>query len=90
MQKFWELFEERYNLAAEVVKWRNDRLITLKAKEAPFTYIGGVYGMSLDPEETIEKVFADGRGSVSLGTIGMHEACVAMLGEETAESQKSY
>lgn len=87
--KFWELFDDRYNLAAEAVHWRYNRLITLKAKEAPFTYIGGVYGMTLDPEETIEKVFANGRGSLSLGTIGMHEACVAMLGQETAYSEKA-
>lgn len=86
---FWRIFEERYNLAAEVVHWRYKRLITLKAKEAPFTYIGGVYGMTLDPEDTIEKVFANGRGSLSLGTIGMHEACLLMLGKEVTESDES-
>lgn len=88
--KFWNLFEERYNLAAEMVHWRYKRLITLKAKEAPFTYIGGVYGVSLDPEETIEKVFADGRGSLSLGSIGIHEACILMLdGKETAYDEEA-
>lgn len=87
--KFWDLFEERFNQAAEVVHWRYKRLITLKAKEAPFTYIGGVYGMTLAPEDTIEKVFADGRGSLSVGTIGMHEACVAMLGKEIAFSEEA-
>lgn len=87
--KFWELFEERFNLAAKVVHWRYKRLITLKAKEAPFTYIGGVYGLHLDPEETIEKVFANGRGSLSLGTIGMHEACLYMLNKEIAFSDEA-
>ncbi len=87
--KFWELFEERFNLAAEVNMWRYKRLITLKAKEAPFTYIEGIYGMRLNPEDTIEKVFANGRGTLSLGTIGMHEACLCMLGKETASSEEA-
>ena len=86
---FWKLFEERYNLAAEVNLWRYKRLITLKAKEAPFTYMEGIYGMKLDPEDTIEKVFANGRGSLSLGTIGMHEACLLMTGKEVTESKES-
>ena len=51
--------------------------------------MGGVYGMHLDPEDTIEKVFTNGRGSLSLGTIGMHEACVVMLGKETAYSKEA-
>jgi len=87
--KFWKLFDERFNIAAEVNLWRYKRLITLKAKEAPFTYMEGVYGMKLGPEETIEKVFADGRGSLSLGTIGMHEACLLMTENEIAFSEDS-
>lgn len=87
--KFWKLLEERLDLTAEVVKWRYNRLITLKAKEAPFTYIGGIFGMQLDPEETIEKVFAKGRGTLSIGYIGLHEVVLQMLGKETATSEEA-
>lgn len=88
-EKFFKLLEERCNLAMDVVQWRYNRLITLKAKEAPFTYIGGVFGMKLDPEETVEKCFANGRGSLSLGFIGLHEATLLLLGEEPANSEEA-
>ena len=62
--------------------WRYNRLISLKAKESPFTYIGGAFGMKLDPEESVEKCFANGRGSASIGYIGLHEVTLALLGTE--------
>lgn len=82
VNKFFEILEERINLCKEVSLWRYNRLISLKAKEAPFTYVGGVFGMKLDPEETVEKCFANGRGSLSIGVIGLHETTLILTGSE--------
>lgn len=82
IKKFFEILEERLNLCKEVSLWRYNRLISLKAKEAPFTYVGGVFGMKLDPEESVEKCFANGRGSISIGYIGLHETTLILTGSE--------
>lgn len=70
--------------------WRYNRLITLTAKEASFSYIGGVFGMTLEPDETTEKVFANGRGSISIGYIGCYEAALAMTGGDTVFNEDAF
>lgn len=87
---FFKIFEERLELAKDVGMWRYNRLISLKAKEANFSYIGGVFGMTLDPEETIEKVFANGRGSISIGYIGCYEAALIMTGRDTVFDEEAF
>lgn len=87
---FFKILKERIELAKDVVKWRYDRLITLKAKEAEFTYVGGVFGLNLDPEESVERVFAAGRGSLSLGYIGCYETALVMTGEDPVFSEKAF
>lgn len=87
--KFFEILDSRLELAKEVCMWRYERLISLKAKEAPFSYIGGAFGMNLDPEETVEKCFANGRGSLSIGYIGLHEVSLILTGNEPYYSKES-
>lgn len=89
-EKFFELLEERLDFAKDVGMWRYNRLITLTAKEASFSYIGGVFGMKLDPDETIEKVFANGRGSISLGYIGCYEASLFMTGKDPVFDESAF
>lgn len=84
---FYKILEERLDLAKEVMVWRYNRLITLTAKEASFSYIGGVFGMTLDPDEPVEKVFANGRGSVSIGYIGAYETALKMTGDDPVYDQ---
>lgn len=87
--EFFSTLKARVDIAIEVCKWRYNRLISTKAKDAEFTYIGGVLGMSLHPEETVEKVFANGRGSLSVGYIGLHEATLIMIGDEPYTSESA-
>lgn len=86
---FFKLLEERLDLARDIGMWRYKRLITLTAKEASFSYQGGVFGMKLDPEETVEKVFANGRGTISIGYIGCYETALAMIGQDPVFSEES-
>lgn len=78
---FIDLVCKRTELAMDVGEWRYNRLIKTKAKDNPFTYTTGLMGMVLDPEETVERVFANGRATVSVGYIGLHEVVLAFMGE---------
>lgn len=80
--KFFELLAEKLEVAIDVCKWRYERLISTKAKDAEFTYVGGVLGMKLSPEDNVEKIFANGRGTLSVGYIGLHEASKIIVGDE--------
>ena len=89
IEKFFQTLDERLALSKEVCIWRYNRLISLQAKEAPFTYIGGAFGMTLNPEDTVEKCFADGRGSLSIGYIGLHEVSLLLTGSEPYYSNEA-
>lgn len=79
---FWLLLEERLEVAKAGLMARIDRLQGVKAKVAPILYCAGALGFRLDPEDEIMQVFEDGRASISLGYIGLHEMCNAMFGVE--------
>lgn len=72
-QKFDVLFEERLALAKRALDSRIDRLRGVKASVAPILYTEGAFGVRLQPEDDIIKLFENGRSSISLGYIGLHE-----------------
>ena len=79
---FFKILEERLHLCMDVGEWRFNRLISMKAKEAAFSFVGGAFGLKFDPEESVAKAYTNGRGSISVGFIGLHEVCLAMIGDE--------
>ena len=81
-EEFYFNLDQRLKLCKEALLCRIERLRDVKAKVAPIIYCEGVLGHRLDPEESIMKVFENGRASVSLGYIGIHEMCNAMFGTE--------
>jgi ribonucleoside-triphosphate reductase (formate) len=83
---FFDILSERLDLAIDICKWRYKRLINTKAKDAEFTYLGGVLGIKFDPEESVEKAFGNGRASLSIGYIGLHEVGLHLFGKEVTES----
>lgn len=72
-EKFDVLFEERLALAKRALDTRIDRLRGVKASVAPILYTEGAFGVRLQPEDEIIDVFKNGRSSISLGYIGLHE-----------------
>lgn len=72
-EKFDVLFEERLALAKRALDTRIDRLRGVKASVAPILYTEGAFGVRLQPEDEIVDVFKNGRSSISLGYIGLHE-----------------
>ena len=81
---FFELLDEVLEVAHEALITRVDRLRTVQAKVAPILYTEGACGIRLQPEEFVfDKLFDNGRASISLGYIGLHEAANAMFGNMT-------
>ncbi|QZI90511.1 anaerobic ribonucleoside-triphosphate reductase [Vibrio phage 207E48.1] len=86
---FKTILDKRLGVCYDALMARIDRLRGVKAKVAPILYCEGALGVRLDPEDEILQAFADGRSSISLGYIGLHEVATAMFPDEphTYESE---
>ncbi len=81
--KFFDILDQRLLLARKALETRIDRLKGVRAKVAPILYSGGAAGVRLNPEDEIMPIFMNGRASISLGYIGLHETVTALYGAET-------
>ncbi|GDY25971.1 anaerobic ribonucleoside triphosphate reductase [Agarivorans sp. Toyoura001] len=77
-QRFFELLEQRLSVAKMGLDTRIDRLKGVKAKVAPILYMEGACGVRLNAEDDVSKIFENGRASISLGYIGLHETVNAL------------
>jgi ribonucleoside-triphosphate reductase (formate) len=78
--RFGELLEARLALCFRALMCRIHRLEDVKANVAPILYSEGAFGIRLDPQQDIMTLFKNGRASISLGYIGLHEVGVLMFG----------
>lgn len=81
--RFYVLLNERLEVAKQALDTRIQRLQNVKAKVAPILYTEGACGVRLDPDDDIAQLFKNGRASISLGYIGLHEAINALYGSDT-------
>ena len=81
--KFWELLDASAMLAKKALLARIERLRGVKAKVAPILYQEGALGFRLNADDDVMQVFENGRASISLGYIGVHEMCNALMGNDT-------
>lgn len=88
--KFYEILDKRLLVAKEALETRIDRLRGIKASVAPILYTEGAFGVKLNPDDDIIDMFKNGRSSVSLGFIGIHEVGLAMFGVSPTESEECY
>lgn len=89
--RFDALFNARLKLCFRALMSRIHRLKGVKANVAPILYSEGAFGTRLDPQQTIMELFKNGRASISLGYIGLHEVGVLMFGQhpfDDAECQE--
>ncbi len=89
--RFEELFNARLKLCFRALMSRIHRLKGVKANVAPILYSEGAFGRRLDPQQHIMDLFKNGRASISLGYIGLHEVGTIMFGEhpfDNAECQQ--
>ena len=56
------------------------RLEKTKARVAPILYMEGACGIRLNADDEVGKIFRNGRASISLGYIGLHETLNALSG----------
>lgn len=73
-ETFWKLLDERMELVKRALDVRVERLREVTSDVAPILYQHGACGIRLAPgEQVFDKLFANGRASVSAGFIGLHE-----------------
>lgn len=81
LDAFWILLDQRLTLAKKALLTRIERLEGVKAKVAPILYTEGALGIRLKPDDYVINLFKNGRASISLGYIGLHETVNSLLGE---------
>ncbi|MDF7670373.1 anaerobic ribonucleoside-triphosphate reductase [Orbaceae bacterium ESL0721] len=81
--KFWALLDERLTLCKKALMTRIARLEDVKARVAPILYMEGACGVRLKEDESVIEIFRNGRASISLGYIGIHETLNALYGNQT-------
>lgn len=79
---FYKLLDERLNLARKALDTRIERLSQVKASVAPILYMEGACGVRLKANDCVADIFKNGRASISLGYIGVHETIDALYGTE--------
>lgn len=79
---FYEILEARLKLARKALDTRISRLNGVKANVAPILYMEGALGVRLKPNDEITDLFKNGRASISLGYIGVHETVAALYGTD--------
>ncbi len=77
---FWTLLDQRLLLAKKALMTRIARLEGVKARVAPILYMEGACGVRLQADDNIAEIFKNGRASISLGYIGVHETINALYG----------
>ncbi|WNP32569.1 anaerobic ribonucleoside-triphosphate reductase [Morganella morganii] len=80
---FWSLLDERLVLAKKALMTRIARLENVKARVAPILYMEGACGVRLKADDSVTEIFKNGRASISLGYIGIHETINALTGTQT-------
>ncbi|WP_102867367.1 anaerobic ribonucleoside-triphosphate reductase [Pseudovibrio exalbescens] len=80
--RFFELLDKRLELAHRALNTRIERLQGVKARVAPILYMEGACGVRLKADDDVSQIFKDGRASISLGYIGIHEAINALYGNK--------
>ncbi|KUI98043.1 anaerobic ribonucleoside-triphosphate reductase [Vibrio sp. MEBiC08052] len=79
---FYQLLDERLLLARRALETRISRLEKVRARVAPILYMEGACGVRLKADEPIAHIFKNGRASISLGYIGVHETINALFGDQ--------
>ncbi|MBD2803325.1 anaerobic ribonucleoside-triphosphate reductase [Xenorhabdus szentirmaii] len=78
--KFWAILEQRLVMAKKALITRISRLEKTKSRVAPILYMEGACGVRLKADDNIAGIFKQGRASISLGYIGIHETINALYG----------
>ena len=84
---FYRILDERLAIAKKALLTRIARLEQTQAKVAPILYTEGACGVRLKPDDYVSEIFKNGRASISLGYIGIHETINALFGEHIFDNE---
>lgn len=73
LTKFFHILDDRLLICKEALLARIESLRGVTASVAPILYQEGAFGVRLKPNDEIIDIFRNGRSSISLGYIGIHE-----------------
>ena len=77
---FWDLLDERLDLCKRALLKRHELLKGITSDVSPIHWQYGAIAR-LKPGEKIDKLLEGGYSTLSLGYVGVHEMCQALLGE---------
>ena len=79
--KFYHILDQRLAIAKQALLTRIARLEQTKARVAPILYMEGACGVRLNADDNVAQIFKNGRASISLGYIGIHETINALYAQ---------
>ncbi|MDH0176946.1 anaerobic ribonucleoside-triphosphate reductase [Aeromonas dhakensis] len=79
---FWDKLDAALRVAKTALMYRIKRLDGVKARVAPILYMEGACGVRLKADDNVSEIFKNGRASISLGYIGVHETINALFGDQ--------
>ncbi|BEH88366.1 anaerobic ribonucleoside-triphosphate reductase [Klebsiella phage phiKp_21] len=77
---FFDKLHHHMDMAYRFLSLRVERLKGTKARQNPVLYMYGALAR-LDPDETIEQLFYNGRSSISIGYVGLSECSEILKGK---------
>src|SRR5699024_10198582 len=80
-RRFYHILDQRLAIAKQALLTRIARLEQTKARVAPILYMEGACGVRLKADDNVADIFKQGRASISLGYIGIHETINALYGQ---------
>lgn len=80
LDTFWRLLDERLETVHDALVFRIERCKEATPGNAPILYVHGAFGQRLAPGDDVDRLFRDGRATVSLGYIGLYEVAAAFYG----------
>lgn len=87
---FWQIFEEKMQIAKIALDYRIKRTKEAKPENAPLLYMYGAFGKRLKKTDSVDEVFKNSRATVSLGYIGLYEVCTAFYGPNWEHNQEAH
>ena len=90
IEQFWEIFEERMELAEDALVYKVQRVLDAQPENAPILYQYGAFGQRLKPGESVKKLFENERATVSLGYIGLYEVGTYFFGPTWEKNKEAH
>ena len=88
-EKFWEIFNERMNIAEDALVYRVERTKEATPANAPILYQYGAFGKRLGKYDQVDQLFRNRRATISLGYIGLYEVATVFYGPNWEEDPEA-